>query len=315
MSANKYYLADQEISLTDVSERQKLTQRLRQYLELRNVSFMIGNGGSIRLGAPVITNTRQIKPELQDTRYKLQDAKEQAEAIALLDLLLPANSNPVNLEYFLGVLGNFESNASILPAATTIAVNRKDLGSREVRLLTRLLKKWLYLRCRSISNLAVEDLRYHRELLRRILLRSTTLPRAKLFTTNYDLVLELSLDSLGIMYLDGFTGTIKRTLQTQSYHYDLYYPGETTEGHVSRVDRVLHLYKLHGSINWRRESKGSVSVISEAGDPSEESQYGDVMIYPSPLKATEIHGYPYSEMFRHFSTHINQAQSVLFTIG
>lgn len=47
----------------------------------------------------------------------------------------------------------------------------------------------------------------------------------------------------------------------------------------------------------------------------EDHEYGDVMIYPSPLKTTEMNGYPYSEMFRHFSSHIHQPQSVLFCIG
>jgi hypothetical protein len=39
------------------------------------------------------------------------------------------------------------------------------------------------------------------------------------------------------------------------------------------------------------------------------------MIYPSPLKATEMNGYPYSEMFRHFSAQIHQPQSALLVIG
>jgi hypothetical protein len=315
MSPDKYYLADNEVSLASPAERQKLTQRLRQYLELQNVSVLMGNGGSIPLGAPVIGDTKQLKPELQKSPYKLTDDGQQASAIALLNLLLRDNAAPVNLEYFLGVLGNIDSNASILPAGTTFAVNGTAVAMGEVRLLITLLKKWLYLRCLDISDPRLDALKNHRELIRRLLLRSTTLPRAKLFTTNYDLILEHALDSLGVVYLDGFTGTIKRTLQTQSYHYDLYFPGETTEGHVSRVDRVLHLYKLHGSINWRRNDIRSIDVTIHHGNPSSEAQYGDVMIYPSPLKATEIHGYPYSEMFRHFSTHINRAQSVLFAIG
>jgi hypothetical protein len=103
-------------------------------------------------------------------------------------------------------------------------------------------------------------------------------------------------------------------MRTESYHYDLYYPGETTEGRVSRVDRVLHLYKLHGSINWRRRTAQAEEVIISHAEPSD-GEYGDVMIYPSPLKVTEMNGYPYSEMFRHFSTHIRQPQSVLIVIG
>lgn len=116
------------------------------------------------------------------------------------------------------------------------------------------------------------------------------------------------------MYFDGFLGTINRTLRTESYHYDLYYPGETTEGRVSRVDRVLHLYKLHGSTNWRRRRTGPDDIIISHAQPTE-GEYGDVMIYPSPLKVTEMNGYPYAEMFRHFSTTIHQPQSALLTIG
>lgn len=315
MNPDRYYLADQEVSLVAAQERQKLTQRLRQFLELQNVSMLIGNGASIPLGAPIIGNTKQLKPELQVPPYKLADVEQQKSAIAVLDLLLPENTPPVNLENVLGVLGNLESNAGILPPGHTAAVNGKIVSPSEIRLLIILLKKWLYVRCLAISGPSMEVLTHHRELIRRLLLRSTTLPRAKLFTTNYDLLLEHTLDSLGVMYLDGFTGTIKRTLQTQSYHYDLYFPGETTEGHVSRVDRVLHLYKLHGSINWRRTAARSIDVTIDNATPGTEAQYGDVMIYPSPLKATETHGYPYSEMFRHFSTQIARAQSVLFAIG
>src|SRR6202011_985603 len=131
--------------------------------------------------------------------------------------------------------------------------------------------------CKDVSETHDSKLKFHEELLRRILLRSTTLPRAKIFTLNYDLLLERALDNLGVLYFDGFLGTVNRTLRAESYHYDLYYPGETTEGRVSRVDRVLHLYKLHGSINWRRRHRVDADDIVSSHDQPAESEYGDVM--------------------------------------
>jgi SIR2-like domain len=314
MNPDRYYLADQEISLADVNARQKLTQRLRQYLELRNVNVLLGNGSSIPLGAPVTNDARTIKVELSQAPYKLTDDTRQGTAMRLFDLLLPNTAPAINIENLMGIVNNIATNATLLPAATKYTINTQAVTLEAAQLLDTLIKKWLYLRCHRISDPSLPDLQHHRELLRRLLLRSTTLPRAKVFTTNYDLIIEHALDSLGVVYLDGFTGTIKRTLQPQSYHYDLYYPGETTEGHVSRVDRVLHFYKLHGSINWRRSNR-TIDVTIDHTAPTAEAAYGDVMIYPSPLKATEIHGYPYSEMFRHFGTHINQAQTVLIAIG
>jgi hypothetical protein len=272
---------------------------------------LIGNGSSIPLGAPLIHSARTIRDALDSEAFRLINDGEHANARSLLDHILTLTSD-IGIEPLLTALVNLQSNHAILGAAQSLGGTTVD--SRSAILLERLLKKWLYHRCKELNSLADEKLRDQEELFRRLLLRSTTLPRVKVFTTNYDLVLERALDNLGVMYFDGFLGTINRSLRTESYHYDLYYPGETTEGRVSRVDRVLHLYKLHGSIHWRRRTSGPDDIVISNALP-QENEYGDVMIYPSPLKVTEMNGYPYSEMFRHFSTTIHQPQSALLTIG
>lgn len=311
MGENEYYLGSERTRLDDLEEKARLIQRLRQYLELRNLTVLIGNGGSIPLGAPLIDDAARVRTELDIAPYRLADGEQQAVARALLDRLIPSD-RAVGLEPLLTVLVNIQTNEEILGKPTMF--EGVAVPAAHARLLEQLLKKWLFLKCRAISAVGDQELRFHEQLLRRILLRSTTLPRAKVFTTNYDLLIERALDNLGVLYFDGFLGTINRTLRTESYHYDLYYPGDTTEGRVSRVDRVLHLYKLHGSINWRRRSSGTDDVTVSHATP-EDHEYGDVMIYPSPLKATEMNGYPYSEMFRHFSSHIHQPQSVLLALG
>jgi len=311
MSHNEYYLGSARIALDGQEEKARLIQRLRQYLELRNLTVLIGNGGSIPLGAPLIADAAGLLPELQAAPYRLIEDQDQTRALALLKRFLPPDRR-LGVEPLLTVLANIQANEEILGKPTVF--DGDPVTTADARLLEQLLKKWLFLRCKALSAVPDDELRFHEQLLRRILLRSTTLPRAKVFTTNYDLLVERALDNLGVLYFDGFLGTINRTLRTESYHYDLYYPGETTEGRVSRVDRVLHLYKLHGSINWRRRSASTDDVIISHGTP-EDHEYGDVMIYPSPLKATEMNGYPYAEMFRHFSAHIHQPQSVLLAIG
>jgi hypothetical protein len=306
-----YYLGGALTPLDTEENKAKFVQRLRQYLELRNLNILVGNGCSLPLGAPKIGNVATLLPELDASPYKLTDADCQELARELLNHLIPAK-RAIGVEPLLTVLANVQANEQLL--GKTVMLGGVEVPVKNAQCLERLLKKWLFHKCRSLSCVSDLDLRFHEEFLRRILLRSTTLPRAKVFTVNYDLLLERALDNLGVLYFDGFLGTINRTLRTESYHYDLYYPGETTEGRVSRVDRVLHLYKLHGSINWRRRSTAANDVIISASEPTE-TEYGDVMIYPSPLKVTEMNGYPYSEMFRHFSSHIHQPQSALLTIG
>jgi len=311
MSSDEYYIGNTLTPLEGEENRTRLIQRLRQYLEVRNLTVLIGNGGSIPLGAPLVNSTKAITAELDNASYRLSDDKEHKRARDLLDQLLDTTTD-IPVEPLLTALVNIQANDELLHAPQTIG--KHTISAADALLLEQLLKKWLYHRCKALNTIEDKRLRDHEELFRRILLRSTTLPRAKIFTTNYDLLLERALDNLGVLYFDGFLGTINRTLRTESYHYDLYYPGETTEGRVSRVDRVLHLYKLHGSINWRRRHTGPEDVIISHTQP-EEHEYGDVMIYPSPLKVTEMNGYPYAEMFRHFSTTIHQPQSALLTIG
>lgn len=85
---------------------------------------------------------------------------------------------------------------------------------------------------------------------RKVLTRPLNLRRVNVFTLNYDTLVEQAADAEGIVLLDGFVGTQRRVFRPESYEQDLYFPAATTEGRVHRFDRVLHLYKLHGSITW-----------------------------------------------------------------
>lgn len=312
MSEDTYYLGSDEFSLATDEDKARLIQRLRQYLEVRNLAVLIGNGCSLPLGSPRVDTLVPVVADVDNPCFQLADPNRQQRARKLLDALFPDKS-AIGIEPLLTVLAHVQANEELLNRGAS--VGKIPVPATDAQCLEALLKKWLYLKCSALSAATDEQLRSHEELLRRILLRSTTLPRAKIFTLNYDLILERALDNLGVHYFDGFLGTINRTLRTESYHYDLYYPGETTEGRVSRVDRVLHLYKLHGSINWRRRTTTAAGDIVINHNTPDDTEYGDVMIYPSPLKVTEMNGYPYAEMFRHFSAQLHQPQSVLLVIG
>jgi hypothetical protein len=232
-SQDRYYLGDVATPLDTDENKSRFVQRLRQYLEVRNLTVLIGNGSSIPLGAPLIGNASAIASEFDEEPYRLSKPEEQQRAKALLQHLLAVNPS-IGVEPLLTALLYVQGNDALLGVAQTIG--GATVTAADALLLERLTKKWLYHRCQKLSSIPDERLRDQEELFRRLLLRSTTLPRAKVFTTNYDLVIERALDNLGVMYFDGFLGTINRTLRTESYHYDLYYPGETTEGRVSRVD-------------------------------------------------------------------------------
>jgi hypothetical protein len=152
-------------------------------------------------------------------------------------------------------------------------------------------------------------------LLRKLLTRPLNLKRVNIFTLNYDTLVEQAADAEGVVLLDGFVGTQRRIFRPESYEQDLYFPAETTEGRVHRFDRVLHLYKLHGSITWTASEPtlaNPYGVQSEAFNP-EATQ--PLLIYPTPAKFGETLGMPYAELFRRFADTLVRPQSVLFVIG
>ena len=155
----------------------------------------------------------------------------------------------------------------------------------------------------------------YRDLVRKLLTRPLNLKRVNVFTLNYDTLVEKAADAHGAVLLDGFVGTATRIFRPESYEQDLYFPAETTEGRVHRFDRVMHLYKLHGSITWvadRLTMENPYGVRNATSAPHTPSS---CLIYPMPSKYGDTLGMPYSELFRRFAGAVARPQSVLFVIG
>jgi len=98
------------------------------------------------------------------------------------------------------------------------------------------------------------------------------------------------------------------------YHYNP--PG--IRGEPRYVEGVVKYTKLHGSIDWRFEGNQVVKLPMAFGQADEryfENPAEEVVIYPNSSKAIETAYFPYSELFRDFSTAICRPNSVLVTYG
>ncbi len=91
----------------------------------------------------------------------------------------------------------------------------------------------------------------------------------ELFTTNYDLLFEQALERVGVPYFDGFVGSNRPFFDAAAVDRD------------QLPTRWLRLWKLHGSINWRRGDDGGV-YRTFAGDKE-----SPTLIHPSHLKYDE----------------------------
>lgn len=328
---------------------------ISKLLKAENLSFLLGAGPSIPLGAITIrniplklehqvhqslsTDSNEIKLFYEIIEYLMgsklfSQANIQTRAETIRELIAEGNNENI-LQQEIKI--TFEDLLSFLYCLKSAIVtpfqnknnselclkkeDKKTIVSLDVLdKLIKTLKKEYFSLLSIVPEPSIENpLSTHKQFLKKILTRPLNLRRPKLFTTNNDLLIEKAMDELGIMYLDGFIGTTRRTFRPECYNYDFYFPSTTTEGKVHRVDQVIHFYKIHGSINWVRSFDSPENIYGiETKDIKiieKEGKYGEVMIYPTPLKNEFTLDFPYSDLFRRFADAITQPQSVLVTIG
>lgn len=118
-----------------------------------------------------------------------------------------------------------------------------------------------------------------------------------IFTPNYDLLMESALESRNTPYFDGFIGSKKAFFDLHSIEYEVL------------PSRWVKLWKLHGSINWWKDSKGHVFRSAEEQTVSKQ------MIFPSHLKYEESRLMPYFAMQDRLGHFLASGQAVLITCG
>jgi hypothetical protein len=149
--------------------------------------------------------------------------------------------------------------------------------------------------------------------------RTASRDRLNIFTTNYDRFIEYGLDEAGILTLDRFIGKLKPIMRFHRIDLDYHYNPPGIRGEPRYVEGVVRFTKLHGSIDWKFEGDEIVRIPLPFGENVNEkyfaSPFDKVVIYPNSAKAIETAFFPYSELFRDFSTAICRPNSVLVTYG
>ncbi len=347
-------IADEAIKKSELKLQELLKEtrvRIGTLLKMDNVSFLIGAGASYDAGGPLLGSipkeletiliedaTGQEDDKVLDwfylfyetllflTNHDFEQDKLRECPFYYYDLL--KDGIKINLEEYLTHLYTWQ--ASLSEAAHTISLTKIDyphslvINSSALKILIEKVTLAL-VKLVSLPNItkmierkvATEDPLYvHRIFIKKILNRPLNLRRANLFTLNYDTLLEQGADAEGAVLVDGFVGNLQKVFRPESFNLDFYFPAQTTEGRVHRFDRALHLYKLHGSLTWRKAGIGWENPYGLYSTFSKQHFDEDnVMIYPTPMKYGQTLGLPYSELFRRFGNAVVQPQSILFVIG
>lgn len=150
--------------------------------------------------------------------------------------------------------------------------------------------------------------------------RTATRERTNIFTTNYDRFIELALDNAGILTIDRFVGKIKPIFRTTKLELDYHYNPPGIRGEPRYVEGVIKYTKLHGSIDWKFDVNSITKLSLEFGADENTKQLPASpkdfsVIYPNSSKGIDTAYFPYSELFRDFSTGVCRPNSVVVTYG
>jgi hypothetical protein len=154
------------------------------------------------------------------------------------------------------------------------------------------------------------DLFAHMAFVRKFARRSPEKPRVKLFTTNYDLCVETAASRLGVVLIDGFSHTAVQRFNRDHFQHDIVRRAVTSTK-ADYLDGVFHLYKLHGSVDWRRQADRV--VIRSQADTSPECK--PVLIYPRSTKYQEAFETPYLDMFAAMQAALREPDTTLIVSG
>lgn len=304
---------------TEASALKKIQDAFSKVLDGKNLSFLLGCGcsslvkeiGKVKTDVGVPTMVPLAKKFYADILSA--DNKKWLKTTLKLDI--DSDGFKMNLEKLLGTLH------SIYFFYETTGQEKGAEGIKVAEIITQ-ARNFLLEKCLNESNRtskADQDLvDLYKSFYRKLLYRNSNLPKPNIFTTNYDLYNEIALDKLGIHYVNGFSGGIKKYFNPTIFNYALAEKMDLSQSKWSVIDNFVYLYKIHGSLNWIQADEDSklfrVREIQETTYTNLQKQEV-IMIHPTPLKQNASMGSPYSDLFREFQKKLMQNNNVLITLG
>ena len=132
----------------------------------------------------------------------------------------------------------------------------------------------------------------------------------EVFTTNYDLIIEKSLESSHIPYFDGFVGS-----------YEPFFWQESIDKLVTKDDLTknwIRLWKIHGSLSWfwKEDTKTKSPKIIRIGKIEKiEDEKDELVIYPSKEKYDSSRKQPFIAYFDRLKNYLLNGELLFIFTG
>lgn len=156
-------------------------------------------------------------------------------------------------------------------------------------------------------NLLIPENAPHHTFIEKVTRRKVTLPRTKIFTLNYDTLFEQAGRKGNFTIIDGFSFSYPRYFSGRNFDYDVVYRDKSRlKEEDNFINRVFHLYKMHGSVDWKK-NKNDI----QQSDSVEKA----LMIYPKDSKYESSYEQPFFEMMSRFQQSLRKDNVLLICIG
>lgn len=271
---------------TPDGDRGPLTSRLRQLLGAERLVILTGLGTSMSV---VDENGDHPAPSMADLWKRAQDGVDDEEWAA-------ARKSA-------GWSDDFEDDIELFLSRCQMGHTLTD--DQSLSTFIERCEKQIATACNFVT--ADTPLPHHETFLRRVARRSTRLPRTQLFTTNYDLAFEAAASRGDFTLIDGFSHAGQPSFSGAAFDIDLAVRDrERAASAVEWVPNVLHLFKLHGSLDWHLEGRRVV----RAPRPDR-----PLIIYPRSTKFEVSYQQPFLEMMGRFQTALRRPDTALIIVG
>ena len=247
--------------------------KLGEHMKLDHVLFLFGNGASIYAGSKD-TKEFHISDIINDERYKsIYEVLKSVDGLGMEERL----NRLIIIRAFFNITNNEGE-----PLVTQLIDDIKE----------QLINNF-------VNSIDYRNLTYHQMLIYK-LRNYGCLPRTKIFTTNYDLAFEHSLDALSVDYTDGFTGFVNRQFDPRTL--------------INSAKATL--IKIHGSVNWvEEETKIKELQPRFVNGKACIEDTKPVLIYPTSNKLYQTYSTPYSELMRYMLNEMVTERNVILVMG
>lgn len=129
----------------------------------------------------------------------------------------------------------------------------------------------------------------------------------EIYTTNYDMLLEMAMEANYTPYFDGFTGS-----------YEPFFSPESIDSFPEENDSTskwIRLWKIHGSLNWMKKDASPISSERIVRVGKINTPINELIIYPSKEKYNLSRKEPFIAYFDRMKQYLQRGELVFICSG